>query len=76
MSAILDKMTEILVQDFGVGSDKINPETKLSALGIDSIDVVDVILRVEKFANKNISRNAFKKIQTIADVVKAIENAD
>jgi len=76
MSQILEKMAQILTQDFGVSGDKINPKTNLSDLGIDSIDVVDVILRVEKFANKNIDRHAFKKIKTIGDVVIAIENAN
>jgi acyl carrier protein len=75
MSDIMNKMAEILIQDFNVSEDKISPKKKLSDLGIDSLDVVDVILRVEKFAQKDISRKAFKKIKTIEDVVKAIENA-
>lgn len=71
---ILDKLTSILVEDFEVDKNLITPEASLfEDLDLDSIDAVDLAVRVQQFTQKKIPPENFKKIKTINDVVNAIE---
>lgn len=71
---ILKKLTSILVEDFEIDENQITPEAQLfEDLDLDSIDAVDLAVRVQQFTNKKISPDNFKQIKTIDDVVSAIE---
>ncbi len=71
---ILNKLTEILVEDFEISEDLIKPEANLfEDLELDSIDAVDLAVKLQYFTDKKIAPENFKKIRTIDDVVKAIE---
>ncbi|MBP3924042.1 acyl carrier protein [bacterium] len=71
---IFDKLVEILVDDFEIEKEKIQPETNLfEDLELDSIDAVDLAVKLQFFTDKKISPENFKQIRTINDVVDAIE---
>ena len=71
---ILNKLTEILVEDFEISADLINPEANLfEDLELDSIDAVDLAVKLQYFTDKKIAPENFKKIRTVNDVVNAIE---
>ncbi len=71
---ILNKLTEILVEDFEISADLINPEANLfDDLELDSIDAVDLAVKLQYFTDKKIAPENFKKIRTVNDVVNAIE---
>lgn len=71
---ILNKLTEILVEDFEINADLINPEANLfEDLELDSIDAVDLAVKLQYFTDKKIAPENFKKIRTVNDVVNAIE---
>lgn len=71
---ILNKLTEILVEDFEISEDLIKPEANLfEDLELDSIDAVDLAVKLQYFTDKKIALENFKKIRTIDDVVNAIE---
>ena len=70
----LNKLTEILVEDFEISEDLIKPEANLfEDLELDSIDAVDLAVKLQYFTDKKIAPENFKKIRTIDDVVNAIE---
>lgn len=71
---ILEKLTSILTEDFEVDENLITPEARLfEDLDLDSIDAVDLAVRVQQFTRKKIPPENFKQIKTIDDVVNAIE---
>lgn len=71
---IFNKLTEILVDDFEISEDLIKPEANLfDDLELDSIDAVDLAVKLQYFTDKKISPENFKKIRTVGDVVNAIE---
>jgi acyl carrier protein len=74
MTDIMAEITRILVKDFGISEEKITPEMTWQELDIDSVDVVDIVLAIEKLTGKDLAREAFEQIQTVGDVVKAIES--
>ena len=71
---ILNKLTEILVDDFEIKKDLIVPDANLfEDLELDSIDAVDLAVKLQEFTEKKISPENFKQIRTVNDVVLAIE---
>lgn len=71
---IFDKLKSILVEDFEIEEEKIQAETNLfEDLELDSIDAVDLAVKLQYFTDKKIAPENFKKIRTIDDVVNAIE---
>jgi len=72
-SAIFDVLKQNLVEFFEVPADKIVPTAKLyDDLDIDSIDAVDLIVRLKKYTNKTMTPEMFKSVRTVQDVVDAI----
>lgn len=71
---ILKELTTILTEDFEIDEKQITPDANLfEDLELDSIDAVDLAVRVQQFTQKKISPENFKQIRTIEDVVNAIE---
>ena len=68
------KLTEILTDDFEIDEAKINPEASLfDDLELDSIDAVDLAVKLQYFTDKKIAPENFKQINTVGDVINAIE---
>ncbi len=71
---IFEKLKEILVDDFEIAENCISPEANLfEDLELDSIDAVDLAVKLQYFTDKKISPESFKQIRTINDVVNSIE---
>jgi len=72
---IYNKLTEILTDDFEIDGNLINPDANLfEDLELDSIDAVDLAVKVQYFTEKKIPPENFKQIKTICDVVDTIED--
>ena len=70
---ILSELTKILTEELEINEEDIKPEANLfQDLDLDSIDAVDIAVRMQKFTDKKLSPAEFKKIQTINDVVEAV----
>ena len=71
---ILKMVKEILVNDFECDEEKLVPEAKLfEELDLDSIDAVDLIVKLQTIIKKKVNPEDFKQIRTLDDVVVAIE---
>ena len=71
---ILKMVKEILVNDFECDEEKLVPEVKLfEELDLDSIDAVDLIVKLQTIIKKKVNPEDFKQIRTLDDVVVAIE---
>ena len=70
---ILEELTKILTEELEIDEEDIKPDANLfQDLDLDSIDAVDIAVRMQKFTDKKLSPAEFKKIQTINDVVEAV----
>ena len=70
---IKEKLLEILENDFEIDKSKVSDDSNLfTELDFDSIDAVDLAVRLQQFTDKKISPEEFKQIRTISDVVNAI----
>jgi acyl carrier protein len=67
------KMIEILHENFDIAPERVHPDTLLyQDLDIDSIDAVDLIVRLKPLVGKRLKPDAFKAVRTVQDVVDAI----
>lgn len=65
---------DILVAEFEVDPAKLAPDVNLFAdLDLDSIDAVDLAVRLQQEVKKKIVPEQFRKIRTLRDVVDAVE---
>ena len=71
---IFEKLKTILVDDFEIAPEKLKLDANLfEDLELDSIDAVDLAVKLQEFTEKKISPENFKQIRTVNDVVLAIE---
>lgn len=67
------KCVEILHETFDIDAARIKPESRLyDDLDIDSIDAVDLIVRMKPMVGKRMAPEAFKSVRTVQDVVDAL----
>jgi acyl carrier protein len=66
-------LRETLVELFEIDADKISPDANLyTDLDIDSIDAVDLVLKLKEFTGQKIQPQQFKHVRTVNDVVDAV----
>lgn len=62
-----------LVDLFEIAPDKITVQANLyTDLDIDSIDAVDLVLKLKEFTGQKIQPQQFKHVRTVGDVVDAV----
>ena len=75
--AIFDKLKAALIEDFEMDEAKVTPEARLyEDLELDSIDAVDLIVKLKSLLPTNIDPEVFKTVRTVQDVVDAIQQRD
>ena len=73
--AIFEKLKAALIEDFELDDEQVTPEARLyEDLELDSIDAVDLIVKLKSFLPRNIDPEVFKAVRTLQDVVDAIYN--
>ena len=66
-------ITDVLVTDFECDREKITLDTNLfTELELDSIDAVDLIVRLQQVTRKKVKPEDFRQIRTLRDVVQAV----
>jgi acyl carrier protein len=71
---ILAMLTTILVDEFEIDAEAITPDANLyQELDLDSIDAVDLVIKLQQLTGKKIQPDEFKSVRTVNDVVNAIE---
>ncbi len=64
---------KILVEDFEVDEAQLKPETNLfTELDLDSIDAVDLVVRLQQETGKKVNPEDFRTIRTLRDVTQAV----
>jgi len=70
---IMTMLTELLVDEFEIPAEDIHLDAKLyEELDLDSIDAVDLVVRLREITGKKIAPESFKQVRTVADIVNAL----
>lgn len=71
---IFAMLSEILEQDFEIDAEDITRSANLyEDLDLDSIDAVDLVVKLREQTGKKIEPNDFKQVRTVQDVIDAVE---
>ena len=66
-------VVDLLAEMFEIDKSELTPESNLYAdLDIDSIDAVDLAVKLKQLTGKRLQPEVFKTIRTIDDVVNAL----
>lgn len=70
---VYTRLQHILEDDFEIESSDIAMEANLyEDLDLDSIDAVDLVVKLREVTGKKISPDAFKAVRTVEDVVNEV----
>ncbi len=70
---IFNKIADVLHETFEIPLEKITLEAKLfEDLDLDSIDALDLIVKLQHYTNRQITPEVFKLVRTVGDVVSAV----
>ncbi|KPV94562.1 MULTISPECIES: acyl carrier protein [unclassified Pseudoalteromonas] len=66
-------LTDILVEEFEIDQGDISLEAHLyQDLDLDSIDAVDLVVKLREITGQKIDPEAFKQVRTVEDVVNEV----
>jgi acyl carrier protein len=71
--AILEHLREYLDDMFEIPRERVTLDAKLfEELDLDSIDAVDLVVRLQDLTGRRIKPEAFKSVRTVGDVVECV----
>ena len=70
---ILNRLKDILEDAFEISPDRVVPEAQLfGELELDSIDAVDLAIKLQEMTGKRIKPEDFKTVRTVGDVISTV----
>ena len=70
---IQKQLFEILINDFEIEEEDLSLDSNLyEDLDFDSIDAVDLVVKLSKLTGKKVEAEVFKQVRTVGDVVTEI----
>ena len=70
---IEQKIKDILVADFECDPARLTPDVNLfTDLDLDSIDAVDLVVRLQQDTGKKVNPESFRQMRTLRDVTAAV----
>ena len=74
-SDYLNRLAEVLEQDFEIAPSAIVESARLyEDLGLDSIDAVDLVVRLREITGKKVPPEQFKTVATVGDVLTILKS--
>ena len=74
-SEILKRIRDIFEENFGIEPSRVTPDAHLfEELDLDSIDAVDLAIKLQEMTGRRIKPEEFKSVRTVRDVIAAVES--
>lgn len=68
------RLAELLVNEFDIDPAAITADAKLAEdLDIDSIDAIDMIVRLKEITGKKVPPERFQEVRTVGDIVRVLD---
>jgi acyl carrier protein len=72
---ILERIRAIFKENFAIEPERVTPEAHLfDDLDLDSIDAVDLAIKLQELTGRRIKPEEFKSVRTVGDVIGAVES--
>jgi acyl carrier protein len=70
---LLATFKELLTEEFGVPEDDISPDATFEALGLDSLDVVELTLVLEEKTGVKLEDEELEDVRTVGDAINKVK---
>ena len=74
ISETASKITSIVAEKLSIDAASINPQSTLQDLGADSLDMVDIIMKVEEEFGIEINDEDAEKLHNVQDVINYVHS--
>ncbi|SDQ45101.1 acyl carrier protein [Paraburkholderia tuberum] len=72
---ILERIRAIFQENFAIEPQRVTPDAQLfEDLDLDSIDAVDLAIKLQEMTGRRIKPENFKSVRTVGDVIGAVES--
>ena len=72
---VQEKIVSMMVEMFEVSPDAVTPQANLvDDLGLDSIDAIDMVVRLQELTGRRVNDASIKKVRTVGDVIDLVED--
>lgn len=72
---VLEKLTAWMEDLFEINPDDVQLDANLATdLDVDSIDAIDLVVKIKELTGKQVNPEDFKNVRTVQDVVTVIQN--
>lgn len=68
-TALQTELEAILVEEFDIPADELSPDATFEALGLDSLDVVDLTLALEERTGVRLEDEELADVVTLGDAI-------
>lgn len=73
-AAMFDRLRAVLSERFGIdAADVVQDALLYEDLDLDSIDAVDLVVRLRELTGKTVPPQAFRSVRTVGDVVRVLK---
>ncbi len=70
---LLATFTEVLTEEFGIEADQVTPDATFEALGLDSLDVVELTLVLEEKTGVKLEDEELEDVRTVQDAMNKVQ---
>jgi acyl carrier protein len=70
---LMTTFTELLMSDFGVPADEISADATFEALGLDSLDIVELTLALEDRTGVKLGDEDLEHVRTVQDAIDKVK---
>lgn len=71
---VLEKMREWMEELFEIAPEDVQLDANLASdLDVDSIDAIDLVVKIKELTGKQVNPEDFKSVRTVQDVVTVIQ---
>ena len=72
---VLEKLREWMEELFEISPEDVQLESNLASdLDVDSIDAIDLVVKIKELPGRQVNPEDFKNVRTVQDVVVVIQN--
>ena len=75
MNTIEQEVAQIISRAAMIPESEVRPEKALAELGVDSLDHIDCVLRIEKQFQVEFDPEELPRMRTVSDLVEAVRRA-
>ena len=69
------RLKALLIEEFDIDPAAVSPDARLADdLDIDSIDAIDMIVRLKEITGKKVPPESFQEVRTVGDIVQVLDS--